>query len=206
MAQLTRCRNSIRDNVESVQLWISLHDAVEWKGKGGQFYVVKSNMEEYFKGKPNYSNWALQTSGHPSGQSWSFNMERLFEAQTYASSSPKPKLPRNNGVGASSSRMLARPTALFSARKHHAALKFQSTCFSSSSDLPQRIQTDWGSESILGSTCKGQPCEFSLGNAFFQLIISPLVPPWVETGKKSSFCPPLSAASGGPEGIPRWPP
>lgn len=50
MAQLTRCRNSIRDNVESVQLWISLHDAVEWKGKGGQFYVVKSNMEEYFKG------------------------------------------------------------------------------------------------------------------------------------------------------------
>ena len=49
LTQLTRCKTSIKDTVESGHLWISLADAVKWRNKGGQYYVVKSDKEGYFK-------------------------------------------------------------------------------------------------------------------------------------------------------------
>ena len=48
LMQLTKCKNSTKGAVESVHLWISLVDAMEWKNKGGEYYVMKSGMEDYF--------------------------------------------------------------------------------------------------------------------------------------------------------------
>ena len=48
LMQLTKCKNNIKGAVESVHLWISLVGAMEWKNKGGEYYVSKSGMEDYF--------------------------------------------------------------------------------------------------------------------------------------------------------------
>ena len=48
LMQLTKCKNSVKGTVESVHLWISLADARQWKNKDGEYYVIKSGVEEYF--------------------------------------------------------------------------------------------------------------------------------------------------------------
>ena len=48
LMQLTKRKNSVKGAVESVHLWMSLVDAMEWKNKSGEYYVIKSGMEEYF--------------------------------------------------------------------------------------------------------------------------------------------------------------
>ena len=49
--QLTRGKNSIK-GAESIHLWISLVDAMKWKNKGGEYYVVNTTADIFALNEP----------------------------------------------------------------------------------------------------------------------------------------------------------